>query len=162
MKIETAIVMLKNRAEQAIKRSTTYKEQTAAGDLLQITNTIIEYYNETEQQKKRELNAIKLARLFAECLDIGPLDWQKIPLLNADVFRKVLEDAAINSVFVKPAHILHDAFTQYDILTYLKNSIKQYDELLKQVQSEELKEQIILLKNNTLDYLDDLKNKYKL
>lgn len=85
MTTETAIVQLKNRAEIAQQ-----KGWSDAGELTQICNAIIDYYNRTEDLEQQNKNLVGLLQVFSEMLSIRSQDLELLKQAPARFVRKRL------------------------------------------------------------------------
>lgn len=90
MKAEQSIIQLKNRAENLSARAATYREKTEAEELVKITNTIIDYYNEAEQRSTLLKNATNIIQVLCEYLGIEQYDIDILKQIDAEFLRKRL------------------------------------------------------------------------
>lgn len=143
MEIETAIIQLKNRAEVAQKRAATQRQLSEAQELVNICNSIIDYFNETERQRSQIHNLQRLIHTLSEYIGVNPEDIDSIVCIDDNFLRQRLE-YRLEKEGDFPHWMFHSIGVDWEIYQDTLNDINYYRHylipLLKQKSDKELKD----------------------
>lgn len=129
---ETAILQLKNRAEIAAQKASTYKQQQEAEQLENICNSIIDYYNRTEHLQQQVNNLHAVIQVLAEYIGISSIDEPMLHTIDATYLRHRLHIRMFADGYANATSrtLWHFVLTDWYLFCSLKESITQSEQIL--------------------------------
>lgn len=129
MSAETAIIQLKNRAEVAVSRASTARQQAEARELVSICDTIIDYYNQTESLQAQVRNLQGLVGTLFEYIGVIPEDIPELTGVDSRFMRKQLE-RRLPEWWEQPHWLFHFLLNDWKIRQNIIQEIRNYKTLI--------------------------------
>lgn len=90
MRIEDAIMLLRSRAEYAQQKADTTDKRRKAADFVTALNTIIDFYNTTEQANNEQNNLSDIITALCEYIGVSDKDTEAIKNTDARFVKKCI------------------------------------------------------------------------
>ena len=163
MEIEDAIILLSKRAEYAQQKADTPDKQRKAADYIEVVNTIIEYYNNTEKLQDTNKNLQELIRVICGYIGIKTEDIERLIQTDIQFIKRRFDywKESSGNLIILFHRVAFDCYAVYDAERTIQE-LKEYTiPYLTKRDSEEKSDisfKALQLAKDRKDYLEDFIN----